>query len=213
LPTAAVTSTRAVVEELAGKHLQSLGACPQGIILLALTPGSESLAKRIEARFGSAVKISVGLTDWDGKPGRSPRCGRLPPTSAVPPGLAVSLRLIPRTVRSGSNFGGSVVFRYRGAGSFEMDTGQPMQAVVVRTGTRRVVGVYSGGIAGTGYGPRLEPGENYRVNVIGGTARCDGGYGSALPAGRYQVLTVVMDESGKAPRFVTPPVSLTVAKP
>jgi hypothetical protein len=213
LPTSAVPTTRAAVEELAGKHLQSLGTCPQGIVLLALTPGSEALARRIQARYGPAVKISVGLTDWDGKPGRSPRCGPLPPTTAVPPGLAVSLRLTSRTVRSGSNFAGSVVVRNKGTGSFEMDTGQPMQAVVVRTGTRRVVGVYSGGIAGTGYGPRIEPGHSYRVNVFGGTARCDGGYGSALPAGRYQVVTLVMDESGKAPRFATPPVSLTVTQP
>jgi hypothetical protein len=91
-----------------------------------------------------------------------------------------------------------------------MDTGQPMQAVVVRPGTTHVVGVYSGGIAGTGYGPRLAPGRSSSVDVIGGTARCDGGYGSALPPGRYQVVALVMDERGTAPRYLTPPVSLTI---
>jgi len=77
-------------------------------------------------------------------------------------------------------------------------------------GTHQVVGVYGGGIAGTGYAVRLDPGQRSQVTVIGGTARCDGAIGSALPAGQYQMLAVVMDETGKPPRYLAPPVTFTV---
>lgn len=72
--------------------------------------------------------------------------------------------------------------------------------------------MYSGGIAGTGYGVPLDPGQSHHVSVIGGTARCDGGIGSALPAGRYQLLAVVMDETGTLPRYLTPPVNFTITR-
>jgi hypothetical protein len=52
---------------------------------------------------------------------------------------------------------------------------------------------------------------SYQVSVIGGTARCDGGIGSALPAGHYQAMAVAMDENGRALRYLTNPVPLTVA--
>jgi hypothetical protein len=62
----------------------------------------------------------------------------------------------------------------RGPRSFAMNTGQPLQAVLVRPGTLQVVSVYSGLLAGTGYGPHLAPGESSTIPAIGGTARCDG---------------------------------------
>ena len=128
----------------------------------------------------------------------------------MPKGLTLSLHLRSKTVRSGDPLGGTLVVGYSGASSFEMDTGQPIEAVVVRPGTHQVVGVYGGGIAGTGYAVRLDPGQRSQVTVIGGTARCDGAIGSALPAGQYQMLAVVMDETGKPPRYLAPPVTFTV---
>jgi hypothetical protein len=94
-----------------------------------------------------------------------------------------------------------------------MDTGQPLEAVVIKAGTHRVVGVYTGGVAGTGYTVTRGAGQsaaNAAPSVLVGTARCDGGIGSALPPGKYQVVALVMDETGKAPRYLTPPVNLTV---
>ena len=210
LPDTKVATDVAAVKAMAGIDLQGIGPCPSGRVVLALTPGNEALAQRIRARFGSAVLITVGLTMWNGRPGRSPRCGPLPTSSSLPRGLTLSLRLSSKTVRSGDPLDGTLALAYSGASSFEMDTGQPIEAVVVLPGTHRVVGVYSGGIAGTGYAVRLDPGQSYHVTVIGGTARCDGGIGSALPAGKYQVLTVAMDETGRPPRYLAPPVSLTV---
>jgi len=92
-----------------------------------------------------------------------------------------------------------------------MDTGQPIQAVVVVRGTRRVVGVYSGGIAGTGYFVRVGPGLSETIPVFVGTTRCDGGIGSALPPGKYQVIVQVAPETTPhSPAYLTPPVALRV---
>jgi hypothetical protein len=211
LPNADVVSDIAALEKMAGKSLQGIGPCGPSRITLALVPGSERLAASVRGRFGAAVLITVGLTSWSGHTGRSPRCMSLPETSSMPKDLNISLRLTSNNVKAGAAFAGTLMLRYEGPSSFEMDTGQPVEAVVVRLGTHRVVGVYSGGIAGTGFGPRLGAGQSYQVSVIGGTARCDGGIGSALPAGHYQEVAVVMNENGQAPRYLTNPVPLTVA--
>ncbi len=197
-----------------GGRLQQMGACTGGPVTVGLAPGTESLAHRIWTRFGRDVSISVGLTAYDGSPGRSPRCGALEPPASLPAGLHLALRLRSRNVSSGSTLSGNVVETESGPASFFMDTGQPLEAVVVRPGTRQVVGVYSGVIAGTGYGPRLGPGESGTVPVLGGTARCDGGIGSALPPGRYQVVVRVAPEAPpNTPDYLTPPVALRVIAP
>ena len=139
LPDAKAAADVGAIEAVAGTDLQSIGPCPSGRVILALAPGSEALARRIQARFGPAVLITVGLTVWSGRPGRSPRCGPLPPWSSPPQGLTLSLHLTSKTVRSGGSVGGSLVLAYRGASSFEMDTGQPIETVAVRPGTHRVV--------------------------------------------------------------------------
>ena len=180
-----VAALEHAVTTLAGRHLEGVGQCGNGLVVM-LGPGSEALARRVHARFGSWVeRISVGLTTWNGHPGRSPRCGSLPTSSAPPLGYSATLDLTPPRVRSGQNLEGTVVFRNRGASAVRVDSVQPVEIVITRPGTRRVVGVYSGGIAGTGYAPLLGPGQSRAVRIVGGTARCDGGLGSALPPGRY----------------------------
>jgi hypothetical protein len=92
-----------------------------------------------------------------------------------------------------------------------MDTGQPVQAVVVLPGRRRVVGVYSGGIAGTGYVVRVGPGQSQTIPMIGGTARCDGGIGSALPRGNYQVIVqIAPEQKPHSPAYLTPPIAFGI---
>lgn len=219
MPEPEVTAAIASIKARAGAHLLEIGPCTQGLVTVGLTPGSERLAQQIRAQFGPAVLITIGLTSWTGHVGRSPRCGALPTLTKPPAGLSLSLRLRSNTVRSGGNVGGTVSVDYHPAGTahaappFVMDTGQPIEAVVVRPGTHDVVGVYSGGIAGTGYGLHLSPAQRSGVPVFVGTARRDGGLGSALPAGRYQAVAVVMDETGKGPRYLTAPVGLSVTPP
>jgi hypothetical protein len=203
----------AAVQKLAGagEKLQELGPCTGGPVVVGLAPGQEALAHTLWARYGAQVSITVGLTAYNGSPGRSPRCGTLEPSPPLPAGLHLALRLKARTVVPGGDLSGKVVVSDSGPNRFFMDTGQPLEAVVVRTGTRQVVGVYGGGIAGTGYGPRLAPGQSSTIPVVGGTARCDGGIGSALPPGRYQVLVRVAPETAPhAPSYLTPQVALRV---
>lgn len=192
-------------------NLQGGGSCPGGPVIVSLQPGREWLARRLEATYGSKLAIFIGLTTWDGRPGRSPVCGTLPPPTEVPKGPQLSLHLDRTSVTSGSDFIGTVVIRELGPGRFSMNTGQPVEAVVVRAGTRKVVGVYSGVIGGTGYPVNLVRGQSRTVPVIGGTARCDGGTGSALPAGKYGVIAQISDEgNGPSPDYLTPQVPLGV---
>ena len=187
------------------------GPCPGGPVTVSLRPGREWLARQIDTTYGSKLAIFIGLTTWDGRPGRSPVCGDLQTPTALPRGLRLSLRLGNTSVTSGADFSGSVRLAELGPGRFSMDLGQPVQAVVVRTGTQRVVGVYSGVIGGTGYQVNLVRGESKKVAVIGGTARCDGGTGSALPAGTYSVVVQISSEdAGPSPDYLTPQVPLRV---
>jgi hypothetical protein len=194
-------------------RLQGLAACLGGPVLVMLAPGEEVLAHRLWAQYGSHVSITVGLTTYDGSPGRSPLCGVVKPSAPLPTGLHLALRLKTRTVHSGSSFDANVIITEIGPNTFFMDTGQPLQAVVVRPRTRLVVGVFSGGIGGTGYGQHLSPGQSETIPVIGGTARCDGGIGSALPPGNFQVIVQVAPEARlRSPAYLTPPVPLRVSR-
>ena len=191
--------------------LVMLGVCPGGRVVVGLAPGLEKLAHTLWVRYGGDVSLTVGLTSYDGSPGRSPLCGVVPPSDPIPTGLHLALHLPSGSVRSGATFNGNAVVSESGPGSFAMDTGQPIQAVVVVPGTRRVVGVYSGGIAGTGYLVRVGPGQSETIPVSGGTTRCDGGVGSALPPGNYQVIVQVAPETRlHSPAYLTPPVALRV---
>jgi len=71
---------------MAPTQLQETDACPGGPVLIALTPGNELLAHQLLAEYGSNMAITVGLTTYDGSPGRSPRCGTLPPSAPLPIG-------------------------------------------------------------------------------------------------------------------------------
>jgi hypothetical protein len=148
------------------------------------------------------VSISVGLTNYCGAPGRSPLCAPLPAASPLPPGLILKLKLAHSTMRSGDSGSGTLFVYDAGPRVFNVDPGQPLVAEVVRPATRDVVATFSGGIAGTGYGTRLQPGQRFTFPVVFGTARCDGGTGSALPAGRYGVVVYISPggDSASAPR-------------
>jgi hypothetical protein len=214
IPEAQMDSTIDGINALAGSHVEGIGPCASGQIALTLTPGSEGLAKRIRSVYGRAILTTIGLTVWDGHAGRSPRCGSLPSWTRPPNGLAFSLQLPSRNVRDGGTLTGTLIARNRGDEPFEMDTGSTLEGVLVKAGTHDVVGVFSGGIAGTGFELSVGSGETSSPSagptVLIGTARCDGGIGSALPPGRYQALVLVMDETDVAPRYLTPPVNLTV---
>jgi hypothetical protein len=205
--TPTIPANAAELLAMAHGHFYASYTCSWGY-LVVLTPGSEALADQIRARFGPAVQVFIGPDP--SKPTWS--CWPFLKSTKTPRGLQLSLHLNSATVRAGSDFGGNLTVGNQRPGSFVMDTGQPLVVEVVRPGTTQVVGTYSGSIAGTGYAPRISTGESYRVNIVGGTSRCDGS-ASVLPAGKYQVIAQVMDETGVPPRYLTPPVPITVTRP
>ena len=193
--------------------MDSVAPCPGGPVVVQLRPGRERLARKLEEQYGSKVAIFVGLTAWHGRPGRSPVCGPLPAVPEVRHDVALSLRLDEATVTSGSDFTGTVTLLNNGPGLFEADIGQPLQAVLVRVGSNRVVGVYTDGIAGTGLPVKLAPGHSKVVAVVGGTARCDGGVGSPTPPGLYGVTVLVRDDGAFLPGQVSFSAYVSLARP
>jgi hypothetical protein len=191
VPAGRIDSLEKEVTAYVGPAFNGIGQCANGQLLLMLTPGSEHLAKKVRARFGPSVQIEIGLTNWNGRPGRSATCGTLATPSSIPAGYSATLELSSTTVRAGAILKGHVVLRAMGEASVRVLSYQPIEVVLTKPGERRVVGVYGGAIAGTGYGPLLVPGRSVKVGLVGGTARCDGGLGSALPPGRYDAVAEV----------------------
>jgi hypothetical protein len=180
---------------------------------VGLMAGREALAARIAQMFGPKVSITVGLTSYCGGTGRSPACSAMPVGDPLPSGLTLRLALKHAKIKTG-DFGDATLTAHEdGPGTFQMDTGQPLVAQVVRPGTKKVVGTFDGGIAGTGYGPKIGPGQDETVPVVFGTTRCDGGLGSAMPPGRYDVVMYMHPEGrGRGPIYYAPPVPVVVTR-
>jgi hypothetical protein len=198
VPSSQVPALEDSVEKAVGGHLQGIGQCGNGLVLLTLTPGSEVLAQSVRSKFGPSVQIMVGLTVWDGHAGQSPLCGVLPSSSA-PTGFSSTLRLKTDRVHAGSDLEGIVSFHDTSAESLRLDTNSPVTVVLTPPKSRQVVGVFAGGVAGTGWTPLLDPGQSMAVSIVGGTARCDGKSGSALPPGRYDAVGEVSSSGVTGP--------------
>lgn len=208
---AQIVAARPQVEAMVADNFSAVGNGANAIGLELLT-GREQLASQVLARFGDIVEIKVGETAYCGAPGTSRTCEVLPGTDALPPGLGLSLRLEASSIKATDRLSGELVIRNDSPTIFEMETGQPLVAAIVRPGTRTVVGTYSGAIAGTGYGLRLSNGQSDTIRVIVGTSRCDGERGSALPPGRYGVRVGIGHNEGP-PGLLAPEVPLTILGP
>jgi hypothetical protein len=101
--------------------------------------------------------------------------------------LVATITVDPARVQSGLDFRGSVRVTNDGSKPFDFESGWPVSATVFRRGTDEVVGGYSGGIGGVGFGDVLQPGESVELDALGGTASCDPALGYALPPGTYDV--------------------------
>jgi hypothetical protein len=197
-----------VEQATAGQYL-SLGI-GGSTVEVGLMAGREALAAQVAKMFGAKVSITVGLTSYCGGPGRSPVCSSMPVGDPLPSGLILDLVVDHRTIKTGDFGNATLVVSEVGAGTFQMDTGQPLVAQIVRPGSRRVVGTYDAGIGGTGYGPRVTAGHDEMIPVVFGTARCDGGLGSAMPPGRYVVVVYMHSEEGGGAVYIAPGVPVVV---
>ena len=212
LSSAELAATQDQVEKAATGQFISVGQGASTVVL-TLMAGDEALAAHIAHTFGSKVTISVGLTNYCGGPGRSPACDPMPKGNALPTGLSLKLVLDRRTIKTGALGSAVLVAHESGPSTFQMDTGQPIVAQLVRLGTRKVVGTFDAGIGGTGISGEVGPDQSERIQVLFGTARCDGGIGSAMPPGRYDILVYIHSEKpGPGPLYYAPGVPIVVTR-
>ncbi len=206
---------RAITAEVADNLLTAYDAhvCSTGgPILVTLPPGREWLAEKLTATYGTKVTITVGGTHWDGRPAKSPTCGDLAKPRHIPAGLSAKFIPSKRSVTSGTSFRGAIRVTNRGSKDITLTSGS-MATYVVKQGTRRVAGATSSFKLDVLYSYVVKPGRSVSIPVIGGTTRCDGGIGSALPPGSYDVVEkfgVPDYRSRKTYQYLTPPVLIRV---
>jgi len=158
-----------------------------GVLHLAFRADGEAAAAEVRAEYGDLVEITVGRLPYPDPFAGGGSCGGLPEPLVLDSPFSVTATLDRATVRSGHDFGGSVTVTNVSTASALLDTGQPATAILFQAGSNRPVGLYEGGVAGTGFGGNLGPGESLSFDLLGGTASCDPALGYALPAGSYEV--------------------------
>lgn len=178
-------------------------------IVVGLQPGREHLAAALEQRFHNAVEITVGNAPYHCGIGTAPMCPAVTGADLLPPGLHLTLNLGVTTLRATETIKAHLVVRNDGHSPLGMDPGQPLVAMIVRPGTRVVVGAYRGGIAGTGLGLTLHDGQERAIDTFVGAARCDGRPGSTVPPGRYGVRAGISGNEGP-PTLLAPEVPITI---
>jgi hypothetical protein len=167
------------------------GNCGHGLILAMLPVGEEALAKKLRAKFGPSVRFLVGDTVWDGRPEKSPLCGNLAkPTPGAPP-FSMTLKLRSNRINAGADFRGHVELHNGGPKTLNLDSTGEVVMVITKPGTTRVVGFDTEPFALPQVGINIGPGQTTSMAAYGGTQRCDGGVGSALPPGRYDAVSEV----------------------
>jgi hypothetical protein len=189
----------------------------QSTVDVNLVPGQEKIALDLIERFGDLLTVSVGALSFvpDGCGSKPPprKCPDLVGTDPATVGLELSIVLETATISQGESGGGKLIEKNTGTAPFMLDSGQPVVGALVYPGTLRVVGEYTGAIAGVGGGPQLAPGESGSVGVIFAAGRCDGEPGSAVPPGVYGLRVALTSEGpnpGTYPVYLSPEVQVTV---
>ncbi len=126
-------------------------------------------------------------------------CGWLPKVVHQPPGYTAKLRIVPSMVTVGQHLRGHVVLHNPGKKTLTVDTVQPILVQIIDSKSRRIVGAYSGFVAGTGFGGTLRPGQSVSVAILGSTTRCVGDGSSPLRPGRYRAIGDVSGPGITAP--------------
>ena len=208
---AQLTALQPAVESIVKGKVSSVGT-GEHAVEVNLLPGREALAASLEARFGNAVAITVGLAPYHCGDGKSRRCPPLQGSSNLPPGLHLTLELGTSSMRAATaSMYGTLVVQEDRPKPLTMDPGGPLVAQIVTPGTRTVVGTYGGGIGGTGLGFTLHDGQRVKIGTIVGDWRCDGRPGSTLPPGRYGVRVGISRNERKV-EYLAPEVPLTITR-
>jgi hypothetical protein len=132
-------------------------------------------------------------------------CGWLPKVASQPPGYTATLRILPSKVVMGRRLRGRVVLHNPGKTTVTVDTVQPILVQIIDSKSRRIVGAYTGSIAGTGFGGPLRAGQSLSVAIVGSTTRCVGDGSSPLRPGRYRAIGDVSGPDITAPAASSAP--------
>jgi hypothetical protein len=210
-----LAAIRAKVEQAVGVRQVAMIGTAQSAVALMLWPGEERRADRLLLRYGNDVEITIAGDRYCGVTAISHRCPRL--TGATPP-LGVHLRLrMDSTKLSGRSAvegasNGELTVSNDGPNPFRGNRyqGQPIQASVVKRGSRTVVGLYRGIVMGTGQVINLAAGQSVKIPVIVSAWRCDGRRGTRLPPGRYGARAGIASETG--PPYLAPEAPIRVTR-
>lgn len=178
-------------------------------LALQLRADGEALAAALHERYGDALEITVGGRPYPPASGPARGC---PALGTGDEWDDVGLRLVLREDRlqAGANGSATLVVRNRSSRRLELEAEQPLLASVVERGSDRVVGVFTGPVAGTGLLLRLAPGQETEIPVLVGTAACDGTR-YAVPPGRYGVrVAFTPREGGAEHRLVSPEAPIVI---
>jgi hypothetical protein len=186
-------------------------------VFIGLGPGQEERAAAFVARWGELIAI-----DLAGRPYVPKGCGTPPPPIPCPDltsakdaassGLNVAIVGAPASMARSATGQAKVEITNTGSAHFSMDTGQPIVGVIVASGTATVVGVNSGGIAGTGYLVDLAPGDQKTLDMVFGAASCGDPATTAIAPGTYGLRVVLTREGAKPgdPAYLSPEVPITI---
>jgi hypothetical protein len=105
----------------------------------------------------------------------------------------------------------TLTVRNNGSAMFDASSGPDLIGVLVTPGTCHVVGTFIGGTQSVLVFHQVQPGQSATIPVVFGTARCDGGEGSAIPPGVYGLLVLVgANEREPGSGYVSPEVLVTI---
>ena len=187
-----------------------------GVLDVGLRADQAALTRELLESYGDAIRLSVGSKPFPADRALSHLERRIEERRAQAPvepevvefeGLeGTVLELTDRSVVSGRDGSGRVSLRNLGLEVIRFGTGRPLVGSIINPMTAEVVGGYDGGIAGTGRGIDLQPGESDELDLIFGTAAASTAFGYAVTPGRYLVRTVVpIEEPGAARRIIQVP--------
>jgi hypothetical protein len=178
--------------DMAGGSVIGIGTGPDRLDVQLRADGEAVAAEILEAYRG-LVTIQVGMLPYPDPFAGGPVCRPLPGPILEGSVFAVTIRFAAATVRSGADFQATATVTNTGPVGTTLETGQPLTALVFGSGTDRLVGGFTGILAGTGFGGDLAPGEGLEIDVLGSTASCEPGLGYAIPPGQYDV-RVLLDQ-------------------
>jgi hypothetical protein len=195
LGTVLMTTRAKIANELgayATSHPNTLQGFGSNLETVDVQLGADQLvlAEQFAHRYGQAITVQVGNFFWSlNGPVAAPGAGTCPSTADFPDSssdLDMTLQL-PRTVRAGAGFTGTLVVTNRGNAALNATTGSSSVAILREIGTDKVVGTFTGVINTSALLVTLASGASQSFPVVGGTATCvaptAASTGASQPAG------------------------------